>query len=73
MQVYTAGIFNKEEKDMIDKKRILSLMLALVMLLGCLSGCGKDPELSVVEVSQPGNANATGRYVEQSITLPDSD
>ena len=58
---------------MIDKKRILSLMLALVMLLGCLSGCGKEPELSVGEVSQPGNVNATGRYVEQSIPLPDSD
>ncbi len=58
---------------MIDKKRIISMMLALLVLLGCLSGCGKDPELSVVEVSQPGNANATGRYVEQSITLPDSD
>ena len=58
---------------MIDKKRIISMMLALLVLLGCLSGCGKGPELSVVEVSQPGNANATGRYVEQSITLPDSD
>ena len=58
---------------MIDKKRILSLMLALVMLLGCLSGCGKEPELSVVEVSQPVIANATGRYVEQNIGLPDSD
>lgn len=58
---------------MLDKKRILSLMLALVMLLGCLSGCGKEPELSVGEVSQPGNVNATGRYVEQSIPLPDSD
>ena len=27
----------------------------------------------MVEVSQPGNVNATGRYVEQSIPLPDSD
>lgn len=54
---------------MIDKKRIISMMLALLVLLGCLSGCGKDPELSVV--SQSGNA--MGRYVEQSITLPDSD
>lgn len=58
---------------MIDKKRIVSMMLALLVLLGCLSGCGKEPKLSAVEVSQPGNANATGRYVEQSITLPDSD
>lgn len=54
---------------MMDKKRIISMMLALLILLGCLSGCGKDPELSVV--SQSGNA--MGRYVEQSITLPDSD
>lgn len=54
---------------MIDKKRIISMMLALLVLLGCLSGCGKEPELSVV--SQSGNA--MGRYVEQSITLPDSD
>lgn len=54
---------------MMDKKRIISMMLALLVLLGCLSGCGKDPELSVV--SQSGNA--MGRYVEQSITLPDSD
>lgn len=56
---------------MIDKKRIISMMLALLVLLGCLSGCGKEPELSAVEVSQSGNA--MGRYVEQSITLPDSD
>lgn len=54
---------------MMDKKRIISMMLALLVLLGCLSSCGKDPELSVV--SQSGNA--MGRYVEQSITLPDSD
>lgn len=58
---------------MIDKKRIVSMMLALLVLLGCLSGCGKEPEVLAVEVSQPGNTNATGRYVEQSITLPDSD
>ena len=56
-----------------NRKRIISLALALLVLLGCLSGCGKEPELSVGEVSQPGNVNATGRYVEQSITLPDSD
>ena len=56
-----------------NRKRIISLALALLVLLSCLAGCGKDPELSAVEVSQPGNANATGRYVEQSITLPDSD
>lgn len=54
---------------MIDKKRIISMMLALLVLAGCLCGCGKEPELSVV--SQSGNA--MGRYVEQSITLPDSD
>lgn len=54
---------------MMDKKRIISMMLALLVLAGCLCGCGKDPELSVV--SQSGNA--MGRYVEQSITLPDSD
>ena len=61
MKVYTAVSFNKEENNMIDKKRIISMILALVMLLGCLSGCGKEPERSVVEVSQPGNVNATGR------------
>lgn len=54
---------------MIDKKRFVSLLAALLVLAGCLCGCGKDPELSVV--SQSGNA--MGRYVEQSITLPDSD
>lgn len=58
---------------MIDKKRIAGMMLALLVLLSCLAGCGKDPELPAVEVSQPGNANATGRYVEQTITLPASD
>lgn len=57
---------------MIDKKRIVSMMLALLVLLGCLSGCGKEPEVLAVEVSQPGNTNATGRYVEQRIPLPDS-
>ena len=62
MKVYTAVSFNKEDNNMIDKKRIISMILALVMLLGCLSGCRKEPELSVVEVSQPGNVNATGRY-----------
>lgn len=54
---------------MMDKKRFVSLLAALLVLAGCLCGCGKDPELSVV--SQSGNA--MGRYVEQSITLPDSD
>ncbi|MDY4583018.1 MAG: ABC transporter substrate-binding protein [Candidatus Faecousia sp.] len=56
-----------------NRKRIISLALALLVLLGCLSGCGKGPELSAVEVSRPGNVKATGRYVEQTITLPDSD
>lgn len=37
------------------------------MLAGCLCGCGKDPELSVV--SQSGNA--MGRYVEQDFPLPE--
>ncbi len=52
---------------MIDKKRFVSLLAALLVLAGCLCGCGKDPELSVA--SQTGNA--MGRYVEQDFPLPE--
>ena len=55
---------------MIDKKRIVSMMLACLYCwlpfrlregAGAVGGGG----------FQPGNANATGRYGEQSITLPE--
>lgn len=56
---------------MINKKRTVALMMALLVLLGCLTGCGKDPEISATKVSQPGNTNAMGRYVEREFPLPE--
>lgn len=56
---------------MITKKRIVSLMLVLVMLLGCLTGCGKEAE-PALEVTQSVGSDAKGRYVETEVPLPES-
>ena len=61
-----------------NRKQILSLALALLLLLGCLPGCGKEaPEVLTPEAAQPGEAlevtqpgKALGRYVEQTVALP---
>ena len=54
-------------------KRTLSWLLALVMLLGSFTGCGKEKnvvhEMAVLEPSI--QAASTGRYVEKNITLPE--
>lgn len=54
-----------------NKKRITLCLLALLVLLGCLSGCEKAPEpTTVAEASQPGSVKAMGRYVQQEFPLP---
>lgn len=60
-------------------KRGLCLLLTLALALGCLAGCGKGDIASVEAASSPNaspdaSANpaaAKGRYVEQSIPLPE--
>lgn len=59
-------------------KRICALALALACLLGCLAGCSQEPE-PVVEPGTSGTnpqgadslSTAMGRYVEQTVALPD--
>lgn len=59
-------------------KRICALALSLACLLGCLAGCSKEPG-PVVEPGASGTnpqgadslSTAMGRYVEQTVTLPD--
>lgn len=55
-----------------NKTRITLGLLALLVLLGCLSGCGKAPELPAVDGTKPDSTKAMGRYVEQTVTLPES-
>ena len=52
-------------------ERILSALLIPVLVLGCFSGCGKE-EVTEVEVSPSISTDATGRYVEKTIALPES-
>ena len=58
-------------------KRIVSLTLALLMLIGCFSGCGKknEPKLEVEQEKDAAASvgfNAKGRYVEKTTPLPES-
>lgn len=55
---------------MINIKRTAALIMAIVMLLGCFTGCGKEAE-PALEVSQANSSSAMGRYVEESIPLPE--
>ena len=51
--------------------RILSPLLALLLILGCFAGCGKEKEAD--DVLMPSiSTTATGRYVEKTIALPES-
>ncbi len=51
------------------RKRILGLVLAVLCLLGCLSGCGGD---SMTEQPDPtDSSDALGRYVETAMELPE--
>lgn len=51
-------------------KRIPALCLALVMLLGCLTGCG-SVDNNILSPKAPTEGRAMGRYVEQAIEIPD--
>ncbi len=56
------------------RKKILSLALALICLLGCLSGCKSDPVPGFTSPSGPegtGGGRAMGRYMEEAIEVPD--
>lgn len=65
-------IFNKEDCKMKIKKTAAAV-LALLMLLGCFTGCGKEKEeASELAVTPSIISDATGRYVEKSIPLPEA-
>lgn len=51
-------------------KRIPALALTLVMLLGCLTGCGSKPDSNILSPNTPTDGRAMGRYVEQAIEVP---
>ena len=51
-------------------KQMLCWMLAVLCLAGCFSGCQKE-EAIVTEAVPTQNGGAMGRYVEQSIPLPE--
>lgn len=58
-------------------KRIASAALALLMLVGCFSGCGKkdEPALEAETGTDAGASirfEAKGRYVEKTLPLPES-
>ena len=50
--------------------RILCITLAILLLAGCFCGCQKE-EAIVTEAVPTQNGGAMGRYVEQSIPLPE--
>lgn len=55
------------------RKKVLSLALALVLVLGCLSGCKSDAAPGFTSSSDPektSGGRAMGRYVEQPIEVP---
>ena len=52
-------------------KRMLSALLALVLVLGCFAGCGKEKK-EEISLTPSISTAATGRYVENTIALPDS-
>ena len=51
-------------------KQMLCWMLAVLCLAGCFSGCQKE-EAIVTEAVPTQSSGAMGRYVEQSISLPE--
>lgn len=51
-------------------KRIPALCLALVMLLGCLTGCGSKSDNNILSPNDPTDGRAMGRYVEQTMDVP---
>ena len=51
-------------------KQMLCWMLAVLCLAGCFSGCQKE-EAIVTEAVPTQSSGAMGRYVEQSIPLPE--
>lgn len=51
-------------------KRIPALCLALVMLLGCLTGCGSKSDNNILSPNDPTDGRAMGRYVEQTVDVP---
>lgn len=51
-------------------KQMLCWMLAVLCLTGCFSGCKKE-EAIVTEAISTSDSGAMGRYVEQSIPLPE--
>ena len=52
-------------------KRLVSALLALLLVLGCFAGCGNKK--SEEDALMPSiSTNATGRYVEKTIALPES-
>lgn len=55
-------------------KKVLSVLLAMVIIIGCSAGCGKEKNVEAEEiVLMPSiSTGATGRYVEKTIALPDS-
>jgi len=56
-----------------DRKKILSLALALVFLLGCLAGCKSETVAGLSAPSDPNpGGSAMGRYVEEDIPIPES-
>ena len=53
-------------------KKVLSALLAAVMVLASFSGCGKEKKKEAEEALMPSiSTAATGRYVEMKISLPD--
>ena len=53
--------------------RILSVVLAFALVLGCFAGCGKENNEKAEEALMPSiSTTATGRYVEKNLWLPES-
>lgn len=63
------GCLVKEEYYMRNSKRLFALALALLGLLGCLTGCTGKTEPSLT-VSPANGGSAMGRYVEKDFPLP---
>ena len=53
-------------------KRRLSALLTVVLMMGCLAGCGKEKNAEAEEMALMPSIStaATGRYVEKEIQLP---
>ena len=55
-------------------KKILSALLALILVMGCFTGCGKENNAEAEEIALMPSIStaATGRYVEKELFLPES-